>query len=129
MQDRPTASELLLAVQRFLDTEIVPATDGRRQFLTRVASNIIRIVEREFRSGDQHLTEEWRRLDALLGPESPPDNREELAAGISRRTAALCAEISGGKADSGPYADQVFAHVEQTVSEKLLVNNPGWLGE
>ena len=57
MQDRPTVHELLDALGRFLDEEIVPATDGRRQFLARVAANVARMVDRELAAEETQLVE------------------------------------------------------------------------
>lgn len=36
---------------------------------------------------------------------------------------------SEGDADRGPFREGVHAHVPRTVRDKLLVTNPGWLGE
>ena len=51
MQDRPTADELLAAIERFLEEEIVPNTPGSRGFHARVAANSIRILRRELEGG------------------------------------------------------------------------------
>jgi len=127
MQDRPTVDELLEAVRGFLETDIVPATDGRRQFLARVAANTLAIVQRELRAEEEHLTREWEGLQALLGPEETPAGREALRAAVRRRTEALCARIRAGEADHGPWAEAVFAHAHATVHDKLSVTNPGYL--
>ena len=76
MQDRPTVHELLDALGRFLDEEIVPATDGRRQFLARVAANVARMVDRELAAEDTQLVEEWSRLQTLhaVATGSPPSD-------------------------------------------------------
>jgi hypothetical protein len=44
---RPTAAELVAAVADFLDREVRPATDGQVSFHARVATNVLRTVERE----------------------------------------------------------------------------------
>jgi hypothetical protein len=44
---RPTATELLRAVHDFLADDVVPATSGRLAYQSRVAANILAIVERE----------------------------------------------------------------------------------
>jgi len=129
VQDRPTYSELLEAVQHFLETDLVPALDGPKKFHARVAANVLAIVRRELDAADaQHLTE-WRRLDALLGTtETPPAERDALRQGLADRTAALCARIRRGDADTRPWRDAVLAHVRQTVIDKLAVANPKYLG-
>lgn len=129
MQDRPSAIELLKAVERFLDEEIVPNTQGTRQFHARVAANVMRILAREWEREEAQLEAEWAGLDELLGPEPRPSSREALRAAIGRRTAELCERIRAGEADEGPFRDRVVAHVRQMVRDKLLVNNPGWLDQ
>ena len=52
MQDRPTYSELLEAVQHFLETDVVPALDGPKKFHARVADNVLAIVRRELQAED-----------------------------------------------------------------------------
>ncbi|MCH8850653.1 MAG: hypothetical protein IIC89_07495, partial [Chloroflexi bacterium] len=47
MQDRPTYDELLAAVERFLDDEVVAKGEGARRYQGRVAANVIRLVRRE----------------------------------------------------------------------------------
>jgi len=127
MQDRPTVSELLQAVAHLLDEELVPNLTGSRQFYGRVAANVLRIVIRELEHENEQLAAEWERLDALLPPTERPTTRAGLREAIRRRTAELCQRIRQGDADTAPYRDQVLAHVRETVREKLLVSNPGWL--
>ena len=127
MQDRPTVPEFLKAVTQLLDEELVPNLSGSRQFYARVAANVLRIVMRELEHEEEHLAAEWQRLDVLLPPVERPATRAELREAIRRRTEELCQRIRRGDPDTGPYRDQVLAHVRETVREKLLVNNPGWL--
>jgi hypothetical protein len=127
MQDRPTALELLEAVQRFLEEEIVPNTEGRRAFLARVAASAVRIVEREIRMEEEQALREWDGLDALLGPETPPSAREEWKSAIRARTAALCERIREGAADEGDWRRKVLAHTRRTVRDKIAVSDPGLL--
>ncbi len=129
MQDRPTSDELLAAVERFLDEEIVPNIEGSRRFHARVAANVMRIVRRELANEEEHLTREWAGLDALLGPAERPHARAACLEALAARCEELCERIRQGEADSGPFRDDVLAHVRQTVRDKLLVTNPAWLGE
>jgi aminoglycoside phosphotransferase (APT) family kinase protein len=48
---RPTASELLDAVQEFLTDQVMPATTGQLSFHARVAANVLGIVARELELG------------------------------------------------------------------------------
>jgi len=127
MHDRPTMNELLQAVTHFLDEEVVPHLTGSRQFYGRVAANVLRTVIRELEHEDKHLTAEWERLNGLLSKEERPAARGELQRAIRRRTEELCQRIRQGEADAGPYRAQVLAHARESVREKLLVSNPGWI--
>ena len=128
MQDRPSIHELLVAIERFLVEEIVPATDGRRQFLARVAANTLRLMDRELSSADAHLAREWSGLDALLGAEPMPDGAEARRSACRRRTEELCERIRHGDADlDGDFRRRVLAHLRTTVRDKLSVTNVAYL--
>ena len=127
MQDRPTVHELLSAVIHFLDEEAVPHLTGARQFYGRVAANALRTAQRDLEYEEEQLTEEWERLNQLLAREDRPSTRAGLRQAIRRRTEELCQRIRQGKADVSPYRKQVLAHVRESVREKLLVSNPGWI--
>jgi len=114
-QDRPDASELVAAVREFLERDVMAATDGRVQFHTRVAVNVLNVVERELKLGPDLEPAERARAAALLGHDGAADALErELAAAIRGR--ALDDRL-----------DEVRAHVRATVREKLLIANPGYL--
>ncbi len=127
MQDRPRYDELLAAIERFLDEEIVPNVPGSRGFHARVSANAIRIIRRELEFEDEQLATEWDGLDAILGVGETPQTRVELREALLARNAALCALIRSGNADSGAPYDAIFGHVRRTVADKLRVTNPGWL--
>jgi hypothetical protein len=127
MHDRPTVTELLQAVTNFLDEELVPHLSGSRQFYSRVAANVLRMVIRELEQEDAQLAAEWERLNQLLSPAERPGTRAETRAALRQRTEELCHRIQQGDADDEPYRTQVLAHVRETVREKLLVSNPQWL--
>ena len=127
MQDRPTMEELLQAVTRFLDEEVVPHLDGSRQFYCRVAANALRTVMRELDHEEAQLAAEWERLNVLLPQAPQPSSRAALKQALRQRTEALCERIRRGDADAGLYRAQVLAHVRASVKEKLQVSNPDWL--
>ena len=129
MQDRPTYDELLAAVERFLDDEIVSNSEGARRFHARVAANVLRIVRRELGHEDEQLAREWAGLDELLGATERPEGRSALREAMASRTEELCKRIRRGDADAGSFRDAVLGHVRRTVRDKLLVTNPGWVGE
>src|SRR6266540_1206930 len=82
MEERPTFHELLAAIERFLDEEIVPNTPGARGFHTRVAANAIPTVRRELEAEDEQLAAEWAGLDGLLRLVEQPVGRAALREGI-----------------------------------------------
>jgi hypothetical protein len=114
-QDRPDTSELVAAVREFLERDVMTATEGRVQFHTRVAVNVLNVVERELKLGPGLEPTERARAAALLGHDGDVNALErELAAAI--RSGALDDRI-----------DDVRAHVRATVREKLLIANPAYL--
>ncbi|MBI4515467.1 MAG: hypothetical protein HY699_06600 [Deltaproteobacteria bacterium] len=130
MHDRPTALELLEAVRHFLEAEAMPALEGTKKFHARVAANVLAIVARELRSESAQLSAERQRLRDLLGEgagESTHD-QAELKRGVRSATKLLCERIRSGDADAGAWRPAVFAHVRQTVIDKLAVANPKFLG-
>jgi hypothetical protein len=127
MQDRPTQDELLAALERWLDEQVVAKTEGALRFQGRVAANVARILRRELGAEDEQLAREWAGLDALLGAVERPSTRAALHKALSARNEELCRRIRAGDADASAFRDAVLAHVTQTVRDKLLVTNPGWL--
>ncbi len=120
MQDQPTAPDLLDTVRQFLLQELVPTIqDSRLRFHTLVAANVLTIVRRELELGAAAQHAELERLHALM-PTSDTDDAHAL-------TRALAQKIRAGEADEGAFHDAVFAHVEQTVIEKLRIANPKFL--
>ena len=69
---RPTARELLHAVRDFLTEDVMPATTGSLSYQSRVAANILAIVEREL---------------SQATPESPGDDWPSLARSAYARLA------------------------------------------
>jgi hypothetical protein len=114
-QDRPTAAELVGSVREFLERDVMAATEGRVQFHTRVAVNALGMIERELTLGPGFREAERTRAAALLGHDGEPVELER----------ELASRIRDGSLDR--QLDAVRAHVRQTVREKLLVANPGYL--
>jgi len=114
-QDRPTAAQLVTAVREFLERDVMAATEGRVNFHTRVAVNVLNTVARELDLGDGFAAAERQRAAALLGHHGEADALER----------ELAAAVRSGELDNR--ADAVRAHVRATVREKLLIANPGYL--
>lgn len=125
MQDHPTAHDLILAVAQFLNTELaLTLHDPRQKFRALVAANVLQIVARELEMGDGQLHAERERLNALLNENASSENVRQ---DVERMTRVLAQKIRAGDADAGEFHEAVFAHVEQTVIEKLQVANPKYL--
>jgi hypothetical protein len=63
--DRPTAAELLEAVREFLERDVAAATEGRVAFHTRVAVNVLAMVERELARAADDAAAHRSGLDQL----------------------------------------------------------------
>jgi len=128
MQDRPSARELLEAVEHFLEDDLMPGLEGPKQYHARVAANVMRILAREIELGPGFLRAEWRRLAELLG-EAGDSLPEEAALpdAVRRLNVSLCEKIRRGDADRGPWRERVLAHVRKTVEEKLAIAKPEML--
>jgi hypothetical protein len=125
VNDRPTAEELLRAVERFLEEDVVPQLEGPARFHARVAANVVAIVAREIETQDAQLAREWEGLAALLGGGGArPEGRAALRAAIAEQGEALARRIRGGEADAGPFRAQVLAHLRETTRDKLAVSQP-----
>ncbi len=125
MNDRPTAAELLGAVRRFLEREVVPALEDPGRYHARVAANVVAVVAREIEVEEQQLEAEWERLGRLLGREEPPPaGRDALGSAIRAGTEEIAHRIRAGEADSGPWRDALITHLRATVADKLDVARP-----
>ena len=116
-QDRPTASELLIAIADFLREEATPAldrADPRLGFQMRVAVNSLAILAREGRLGPAADAREHARLVALLGRNG---TLEEL-------NRALVHQIRAGARDERDTA--LMAHLDATTADKIAIANPKW---
>jgi hypothetical protein len=107
--DVPSTGELVEAVREWLQSDVLAATDGRLQYHTRVAINVLSIVERELALG---TTLEEAHLDRLRSLGMADD-------------AALAAAIRSGDLDDR--LPEVRALVWESVRDKLAVANPKYL--
>jgi len=63
--DVPTAAQLVEAVREFLERDVMAATDGRVQFHTRVAVNVLGMVQRELEMGPAQADAHRQALERL----------------------------------------------------------------
>jgi len=107
--DSPSAAQLVEAVREFLERDVMAATEGRVQFHTRVAVNVLGMVQRELELGGAQEAAHGEGL-ARLGFVSEAD---------------LAAAIRAGDVDDR--LAEVTAFVRATVEDKLRVANPRYL--
>jgi hypothetical protein len=111
LHDRPTLLELVEAVREWVDHDVRSGTEGRLSFHARVATNALRMVERELAMEPALTAAHLERLGEL----GCADDRE------------LAARIRSGSLDDR--ADEVRNLVAASVHDKLLVANPAWLAD
>lgn len=107
--DMPSAQQLVEAVREWLERDVFTATSGRLQFHTRVAINVLSMVERELRVGPTQAAVHADRL-RQLGCADEAD---------------LAAKIRSGALDDR--LPEVRELVWATVHDKLTVANPKYL--
>jgi hypothetical protein len=125
MQDRPNIRELIRGIYVFLESDLVPALQEPLRFHTRVAANLLKIIERELELEDGHLLDEAERLRQLLASErSSANSPDELRAEILTLNEQLSKRIKNGEADQGPWRTEIMDHIKRTLIEKLEIANP-----
>ena len=125
MQDRPSTIELIRGIYNFLEKDLVPVLQEPLRFHTRVAANLLKIIEREQELDIRNLFNEAERLSKLLSKLSPSASSPRgLKAEILKLNEELCARIRNGDADHDPWRREVMDHIKQTLIEKLEITNP-----
>lgn len=108
LHDSPSMQQLLEAVREWMERDVLSSTSGRVQFHTRVAINVLAMVERELDLG----IEQWAR------------HRDRLSDLGFASDAELSAAIRRGDVDAD--IDRVVEAVRADVVDKLAVANPGY---
>jgi len=125
MQDHPNIKELIQGIYAFLETDLVPELQEPLRFHTRVAANLLRIIERELELEQGYLSQEAERLRELLArAPSPALSPDALRAEISTLNEELATRIRDGEADNDPWRTEVMEHIKRTLIEKLKIANP-----
>ena len=78
--DMPSAAQLVEAVREWLERDVMAATEGRLQFNTRVAVNVLAMVERELQVGPAQSAAHAERL-AQLGVADDAELAARIRAG------------------------------------------------
>jgi hypothetical protein len=123
MHSRPTAEELIAAVQQHLTERVVPTlTDPQVRYHTLVAVNVLGIVGREVGQEEQAIWQEWAVLSALLGERRPqPESQAKVLAEITDMNSRIAGQILVGQWDDEP---NLLLALKQQVAAKLDVSNP-----
>ena len=112
----PRIDELLVSVRDYLREEVMPATQGRTNFLARVAGNSLDVVLRELALGDDSRAAEQERLATLLGVDGELDAlRWQLVNALRDESMAL---------DSL----ELQAHLRTTVVNQIAIDQPRYSG-
>jgi hypothetical protein len=129
MNDRPTAGELVEAVQVFLEKELLPGlTDARLRFQTLVAANVLSIARRELSADEAMLREEWRLLAPVLAESGgEPAKMEDLRQSVWAMNERMCAMIREGTFDGPERWRELAGVLRRLVVGKLEVANPRFL--
>ena len=120
MQDRPTAAELLATVATYLEDELMPALDGPLAYRTRVATNLVRMLEREEALGNASLVRERDALAELLCI-APPANGS-LGAQVAELNGLLVAAIDAGRVEHA----RAWPVLMEIAHAKLAIIRPGY---
>lgn len=107
--DRPTAIELLEALREWMERDLLPGVEGRLQFHTRVAINMVDIVAREIAVGN---SQEKTHAEVL----------QNLGAATDRE---LVSAIKDGVYDSDLI--ELLLSLRPVVEDKVRVANPKYL--
>ncbi|MBF3376808.1 DUF6285 domain-containing protein [Leptospira borgpetersenii] len=130
MQDKPTSTDLLEAIQDFLMKEVLPQFKDKEllSYKTLVSWNMLGVVSREIRSGEELLDKELGRLVELLNKNLviPPtlDEKKNLAHvwNVELRDKIRREKLSSENS-------RYWNHVKETVKEKVEVINPRFITE
>ncbi len=105
----PTVAELIESVREWIERDVLSSTEGRLKFHSRVAVNVLAMVERELAMGEQQEADHAARL-ASLGMADD---------------AQFASAIRNGDLDTR--LDEVRAVLRADVDAKLAVANPKYL--
>ncbi|MCB1691388.1 MAG: phosphotransferase family protein [Pseudomonadales bacterium] len=114
--DMPRADELLVSVRDFLRNDVMNVTQGRNNFMARVASNSLDIVLREWAIASRHKQAERERLEAFYEQKGTlADLRWRLVNGLRDGSLSLDDE-------------RLTAHLRQTVVNQIAIDQPRYTG-
>jgi hypothetical protein len=124
MQDRPTAPELLEAIEEFLRDRSANEKDRYYKFQFLVAANSLAILRREWELEEDHLYAEWSRLDELIEPAEAPRELASMRRELLNRNDKLCDLIDAGVFDDPSGERALLEHLIATARDKLRIASP-----
>ncbi|EKS09285.1 DUF6285 domain-containing protein [Leptospira santarosai] len=130
MQDKPTSADLLEAIQDFLMKEVLPQFKDKEllSYKTLVSWNMLGVVSREIRSGEEALDKELGRLVELLDKSSVfPSTLNEKKKLAHDWNMELLERIRKEKLSSEN--SRYWNHVKETVKEKVEITNSRFASE
>ncbi|MEZ5557883.1 MAG: phosphotransferase family protein [Pseudomonadales bacterium] len=120
-QDMPRIDELLVSVRDYLREDVMAATQGRTNFLARVAGNSLDIVLRELAIGPRHRAAELARLRALFAvtTTTAPGELDALRWRLTRglRDGSIALDRAG-----------LAEHLRATVVNQIAIDQPKYSG-
>ncbi len=122
--DMPRLDELLASVRDFLHNEVMSATQGRLNFMSRVAGNSLDIVLRELALRPALARAELTMLRDLLGgaPQTPPTTDAQLATTVTALRWQLVAALRDG---SMPLDEPGLAtYLRHSVAHQVAIDQP-----
>jgi hypothetical protein len=113
-QDRPSISDILLTVKKFLD-DTAAKLDGEAKYHAQVSSYLLGICERELGHSVEYDVAEQARIAAFLGRDGS----------LATLTEALCHDIRSGRLDDR--WDETLDLVLANTIDKVKIVRPGVL--
>lgn len=114
--DMPGVDELLISVRDYLRTDVMQSTQGRTQFLARVAANSLDIVLREAALTPIYQPSAQRQLQRLLGSNGAYDALKQ----------ALCERLRDGSMDLAD--SQLQSYLRYATLTQALIDQPKYSG-
>jgi aminoglycoside phosphotransferase (APT) family kinase protein len=115
--DLPRTDELLQSVGNYLRQDVVPHTEGRLNFLSRVGSNAVDILLREMRMGPAYREAECDGLRRLLGRSGETLEALRWALVQALRDGSMPLDASG-----------LAAHLRQMTAYRVAIDQPKYSG-
>lgn len=130
MQDKPSSTDLLEAIQDFLMKEVLPQFKDKDllSYKTLVSWNMLGVISREIRSGEELLDKELLRLSKILKKATSfPSTLNEKKNLANTWNLELRDRIRKEKLSIED--SEYWNHVKETVREKVEVTNPRFTTE